>query len=268
MIQKPVTQQLEDRRTSSLELDADTVARSFGVVLPVNQPLPETPFPIGHVENDAASEIALDTRAPRPEPAVSILELAMRRLKALKPRTPERKEHVENAIAALAVPLEALDLLVADIEAEHFEAIDRRWEQIRKEGRALIDSTIPKCEKKVYQWQQQCQKSGEAKAHRIADVTSLYLQRQKISQWSSAAEIDAADRRLAEAKAASAAAAELAFEDQKGLAVAESALATAQNHLQKLKTELHRLEAELRGEAYFSPEYGLSVDPLAHREKW
>jgi hypothetical protein len=267
MLQKPLSQQLEDRQKHSMALDADQVARSFGVALPIG-PLPESPFPITHAENDAASDILLDERARRPEPAPSILELAMRRLRSLTPRTAKRKEHVANAIAALTVPLEVLDQLIEDVEQEHFSAIDKRWEQIRKEGRELIDVVIPKCGKTVYSWQQQCQKSGEQKQHRIADVTSLYLQRQKISQWSSAAEIDAADRRLAEAKAASAAAAELAFEDQKGLAVVESALATATNHLQKLKTELHRLEAELRGEAYFSPEYGLSVDPLAHRSKW
>jgi len=268
VIQKPLTQTLEDRHTHSMELNPDVVARSFGAVMPVAQPFPETPFPIGHAEDDAAGEIMLDERAKRPAPAVPILELVMRRLQSLRPRTPERKEEIANAVAVFAAPLEALDLLISGTEEDTFEAIDKRWESIRKQGRELLDTTIPKCGKQVYRWQQQCQKSGEQKAHRIADVTSLFLQRQKISQWSSASEIDAADKRLADAKAASAAAFELSLEDQRGLATAESALATAQNHLQKLKTELHRLEAELKGEAYFDPELGLSRSPLAHREKW
>jgi hypothetical protein len=268
MLQKPLSQQLEDRQKHSMELDPDVVARSFGAVMPVNEPFPETPFPITHVEADVESSILLDERAPRPTPAVSILELAMRRLQSLRPRTDARKAEISNAMAVFAVPLEALDLLVAQTEEENCEIIDKRWEQIRKEGRELIDVVIPKCGKKVHQWQQQAQKSGEAKAHRIADVTGLYLRRQKISQWSSAAEIDQADKRLADAKEASAVAFELALEDQRGLAVAESALATATNHLQKLKTEMHRLEAELRGTPYHDPETGLSRSPLSHREKW
>jgi hypothetical protein len=270
MNQKPLSAQLTERQRHDMQLDADQVARSlgFGAVMPVNEPFPETAFPIGHAENDAASDIMLDTEAPRPEPKPPLLELAMRRLRSLTPHTPELKEEIENAIAVFATPLAALDQLVERVEQEHFSAIDARWERIRKEGRELLDTIIPKCEKAVYRWQQQAQKTSEAKAQRAADALQCLFERQKISEWASASEIAAADKRKANAGDASVAAAALALEDQRGLAAAESALATATGHLQKLKTELHRLQAELHGQVYFDTTLGLSRDPLSHRAKW
>ncbi|MGB8522432.1 MAG: hypothetical protein WCD43_05675 [Candidatus Acidiferrales bacterium] len=189
-----------------MELDAEQVARNFGVALPVG-PLPESPFPIGHVENDPASTIMLDERAPRPEPSASILEVAMSRLRSLKPSSPERQAEVEAVIQALAAPLEALDLLISEVEAEHFEETDARWEQCRVRGRELLDVIIPKLEKEKYKWQQQYQKSSEQKAERGIDAQQCFFERQKISEWSSASEIAIADKKLADAKAASAAAA-------------------------------------------------------------
>jgi hypothetical protein len=246
-----------------MELDADQVARSFGVALPVGQPLPDAPL-----VDDAPGEIMLDVRAPRPAPAASILEIVMRRLRSLTPQTDARKSEISNAIAVFAAPLEALDLLVAETEQEHFDAISTRWEQCRKRGRELVDETIPKLQGEVYKWQQESQKSGEAKAERGQDAQQYFFERQKLSQWASAAEIRAADRRLADAKSASAAATELALNDLRELAKHESALASAQATLATLKAELHRLQAELRGEPYFDPETGLSRDPVAYREKW
>jgi hypothetical protein len=261
MLQKPLSQTLEDRHTHSMELDPDTVARSFGVALPIG-PLPESPFPPAAISDD----IALDTRAPRPEPKLSLLEIAMRRLKSL-PKS-ERQAEVENAIQVFAAPLEALDLLVNQIEQEHFNRIDARWEECRKRGRELIDVIIPRLETEKYKWEQEAQRSSEAKAERGADARQLFFERQKISEWASDKEIAAADKRLADAKLASQAAATLALEDMQELAKHESALASAQATLGVLKTELHRLQAELRGDKYHDPALGLSRDPLAHREKW
>jgi hypothetical protein len=132
----------------------------------------------------------------------------------------------------------------------------------------LLDTIIPKIQGTIHKWQQECQKSGEAKAERGADAQQCFFERKKISQFASRKEIEAADRRLENARAASAAAAELALEDLRELAKHESALASAQATLQLLKTELHRLATELRGDIYFDPELGLSRDPLAHRAKW
>jgi hypothetical protein len=249
-----------------MELDADQVARTFGVALPIG-PLPESPFPATHAE-DAASAIMLDTRAPRPTPAAPILEIAMRRLQSLKPRTAERKAEVKAVIAALAAPLEALDLLIAETEQEHFNAIDARWQECRKRGRTLIDEIIPQLEGEKYKWQQEAQKSGEQKAQRGVDAQTFWWERQRISEWASEKEIAAADKRLENARAASAAATQLALDDQRSLAVAESALESAKATLATLKTELHRLATELRGEPYFDPELGLSRDPLFYKEKW
>jgi hypothetical protein len=268
-IQKPLIQQLADRHTSSLELDPAAVAASFGIVFPVNEPLPTTPFPIPHAEDDRRSEVLLDTLSPpRPAPAAPILEIVMRRLRSLTPRTEERKEHVANAIAALTVPLQALDQLIEEIEEDHFTAISTRWERCRKRGRELIDEIIPKLGKEVYQWQQASQKSYEAKRHRAADAEEYSVQRRKISDWASQREILDADKRLRDAAAASVEAAALALEDMRSLAVVESALANAQATLATLKTELHRLQAELKGTPYFDPELGLSRDPMAHRAQW
>lgn len=264
MIQKPLSAQLEDRQKHSMELDPDVVARSFGAVMPVNEPFPEVAAPF----DDAGSEILLDDRAPRLEPKPSILELAMRRLQSLKPHTESRKEQVANAILALAVPLEALDQLISETEQEHFEAIDARREECRKRGRELVDEVIPKLDREVYKWRQESQKSGEKKAERGADAQQCFFERAKISQWASAKEVGAADKRLENAKSASAAAAELALADMRELAVAESKLESAKGTLQLLHKELHRCAAELRGDVYHDPETGLSRNPLAHREKW
>jgi hypothetical protein len=210
----------------------------------------------------------LDVRAPRPAPAASILEIVMRRLRSLTPQTDARKEEIQNAIAVFAIPLEALDLLVAETEQEHFDAISTRWEQCRKRGRELVDETIPKLHGEVYKWQQESQKSGEAKAERGADAQQYFFERQKLSSWASQKEIASADRRLADAKVASAAAAELALADLRELAVHESKLESAKETLKLLKTELHRLAAELNGTPYFDPETGLSRDPVGYRGKW
>jgi hypothetical protein len=264
MIQKPLTQTLADRH--SMELDPEQVARSFGVVYPVNAPLPETAVPVLHAEEDDTI-IQLDTRAPRPAPADPILAIAMRRLKSLKPRSPERRAEVEAIIAALAVPLEGLDLMILEIETEHFEAIDARWEQIRKDGRNLADS-MPTLQGALYTAMQQCNASGEAKGQRKQDLETFYWQRKRISQWSTSEEIAAADLQFENARSAMQRATDAALEDQRSMAAAESKLATAQANLQNLKTELHRLATELRGDPYFDPALGLSRDPLSHREKW
>jgi hypothetical protein len=266
---RPLTETLSRARSrsQSLELDPDLVARSlgFGAVVPVNEPLPETPSPLQHVEDDF--DLPIDEQAKRPAPKPSLQELVNARLLSIKPRTPERQQEVMELIGSLLEPLKAADELVAVLEEEHFKAFDDRWEMIRRQGRELVDS-LPALEKELAEAQNYHRESQEKKSHRRTDLETYSEERKRISPWSTRLEIEAADKKLERAKAAMVAADEQEFERRKVLAVHEGKVATVRENLRLLKLELKRCEAELNGQPFFDPNYGLSTDPIAHRNEW
>jgi hypothetical protein len=254
------------RRHQNGELDPEVVARSFGAVLPVAEPLPETPNLLKHVGDDL-EDLPIDAHAKRPAPKPSILTAANARLLSIKARTPERQQQVMTMIGMLLEPLTALDELVATLEEEHFRAIDDRWERIRQQGRSLADS-LPALGAELAQAQHVHRESQEKRSHRKADLESFFEARKHLSTWASAKETEAADRKLLKAREAATQAADEEFEFRKSLAVVEGKMASAQENLRLLKVELKRLEAELNGQPFFDPTLGLSSDPLAYRNQW
>ena len=260
---RSIMQRMDGNRRSGLELDPNVVARSFGAVATVGEPLPETDVPLVHAEDDG--EIQLDQRAAKPALPTSLAEIAMARLQSLRPRTPERKQQIAETISAMAEPLQAIDDLVAEMEAERFAAIDKRWEEIRKQGRKLLDS-IPALQRELAACMNRVNASASAKSNRRADLEAYFNERKKLSRFATEAEIRAANLKVAQAKEAARAAADDALADQQALATAEAALATGRANLQTHQTELSRLESELRGEAYFDPTLGLSMTPGFYRD--
>jgi hypothetical protein len=252
-------------RRQSLELDPELVARSFGVVVPVAEPLPETPFPIQHVDDD--QDLPLDVHAKRPAAKPSILASANARLLSIKPRSPERQQEVSEMLGAILEPLQDADALVEILEREHFEAIDQRWEVIRKQGREIMDG-LPGLETELAEAQNYHRDSQEARSHRKTDLETYFEQRRHLSTWATQKEIAAADKKLENARAAMTRAEETEFERRKVLAVAEGKMASAVENLRLFKLELRRCEAELNGQPFFDPTLGLSTDPVAYRHEW
>jgi hypothetical protein len=254
---KPQIEQLsqKDSRYQTGELDPELVARNFGFVSPVNEPLPE-------VDDIQPDDLPVDSRAPRRSPAPSLLTLATSRLLSIKAQTPERKQEVQEWLGRILEPFKALDEFIAALEEEHFAAIDDRWEVIRKAGRVLVDS-LPSIQAEVGSAQQYVNQSTEAKGHARSDLESAHEERQRISAWATSKEIAAADAKLLKAREAMKVAAQKAFEDLQTLAAAEGKLATCRENLRRHGLELKRLAAELRGEPYFDPDTGLSTDPMS-----
>lgn len=268
-MEKPLTQRLFEQQQggrSSAARDAALIARSFGVALEVDKPFPEAVVPDRHAEDDDEI-ILLDTRARRPEPQPSLLSLVMARLQSLTPRTAASKKKVSEAISSIIEPVKAIDALVDALELEHFHAIDKRWEEIRKQGRALLDSK-PAVQVELAQAMQAANASLAAKGQRRLEVRTYYQERRRMSVWSTAEEIRAVDLKFERAQEAAREAEDKALEDQRTQAAAEGKLATVEANLKLLHTELHRLQAELHGEPYFDPSLGLSKSPVFYRDKW
>jgi hypothetical protein len=256
-----------EHRLQSLELDPDLVARSlgFGSVSPVAEPLPETDIPQVHAEDDF--DLPVDARAKRLPPKPSILTLATIRLQSVKCQSPEREAQVLEMLGSVLPSLQALDELVLILEEEHFQAIDKKWEVIRKQGRELHDS-IPQLEAEWGQALNYSNISQEKKQKTKQLAEQKFEQHKKLSTWATKTEIKLADHALLEAQLAAREAGEQAFTDKQTLAVAESALVSARENLRLFRNEMRRLEAELRGEPYFDPTLGLSKDPKQYRDKW
>jgi hypothetical protein len=256
-----------ERRSQSLELDPDLVARSlgFGSVVQVAEPLPETDAIIRHAEEDF--DLPIDTRAKRLPPKASILAIASARLQSIKPQTSERQQQVLEMFGSVLEPLQALDEFLAILEEEHFQAIDKKWETIRQQGRTLHDS-IPQLEAAWGEALNFSNISQEAKQKTRQAAEQAFEERKRISTWASSPEVAAAEQKLVRAQNAAKVAGETAFTDKQTLAAAESKLVSARENLRLFKQEMRRLEAELRQEPYFDPALGLSKDPKQYRDKW
>ena len=269
---KPLTENLARSRgmasqDSNLALEPEILARSFGAVSPVNEPLPETGSPLVHAEDDF--DLPIDARAAkraaeRP-PTPSLLSIINARLLSIKPQSARRQKEISQWLGLVLEAIPPLDILFATMEAEHFAAIESRWETIRAAGRELADS-LPDLESKVGAAQNFANQSQERKGHRKGDLEQVFEERRRISKWATAAEIKAADERLSRARNAMTAATDKALADQQILAAAESKLANAREGLRLHSLELKRLAAEIRGEPYFDPSTGLSTDPRTFQD--
>ena len=263
---RSIMQRMDGNRRSGMELDPALVARNFGAVADVAEPFPETDVPLVHAEDDDTN-IHLDQRAVKPQPPRSLQSLAVERLRSLKPRSPERKQQVAEALAAMLEPIKAIDDLVATLEQEHFEAIDARWETIRKQGRVLQDG-IPGLQRELAAAMNHVNECEREKGKCKTVVEEAFYSRKKISRFSTQKEISAADQKLESARNAMALATQDTLEAHQAMAVVEGKVATVKTNLATITTEMSRLEAELRGEAYHDPATGLSTSPVFYRDKW
>jgi hypothetical protein len=270
MHNKPLIEQLSSRLSpvhQTGEVDPELVAANFGVSYQPNAPLPEADSTIGHAEDDD-TDLILNTHAKRPDPKPSLVSIAIARLQSLKPLTPERQKEVTAMLRMiLEQPLAVIDEFMAVLEQEHFEAIDDRWERTRVQGRELSDS-MPMLEAELAQALNYSNQAEETRGQRKQDLGNAFEQRRRISAFATEREIQTADDRLQKARAAMEAANAKSLQRQQELAVAESKVASARENLRLFQQEMRRCEAELRGEPYFHPELGLSVDPKSYREGW
>ena len=261
---RSIMQRMDGNRRSGLELDPNVVARSFGAVSGVNEPLPETDVPLTHAEDDDL-HIHLDQRAVKPQPPRSLQSLAVERLRSLKPRSPERKQQVAEALAAMLEPLKTIDDLVATLEEERFQAIDARWEEIRKQGRILQDG-IPALQRELAAAMNHVNACEQEKGKCKTEVEEAFYSRKKISRFSTQKEISAADQKLESARNAMALATQDTLEAHQAMAVVEGKVATVKTNLATITKEMSRLECELDGKPYFDPTLGLSLTPGFYRD--
>lgn len=263
---KPLTSKLgPSNGLQTGEIPLELLTRTFGATYPVNEPLRETELPIQHVELD--DDLPIDTRAKRPDPKPSISSIANARLLSIQPRTPERKQQVMEMIGTMLEPLKILDEFIATLEAEHFSAIDDRWERTRQQGRELsesMDSLLAK-----YATAMNYSNTAEqTRGQRRGDFAQRVEERRRVSTWASEKEIEAADQKVEKARTAMETATAKALERQQELASAESRVASAKENVRLFQLEMKRCEAELKGIPYFDPNLGLSTDPAAHRNSW
>ena len=261
---KPLIERLAEahgRRLHTGEIDLST----FGGVVPVAEPLPETGIPLVHVEEDF--DLPVDGRAKRQTPKPSISDSVYARLGSLRPQTPEREQELREIQATILPTIQALDEFVNLLESEHFAAFDKRWEEVRKRGREIYDS-LPELEAEWGTALNFANLAGEEKQKRRVDLEQKWDEHKRICSWATKPEIAAAEQKLWRAQNAARVAGEEAFERKKELAAAESKLVSARENLRALRQEMTRLDAELRGEPYFDPSLGLSTDPMGHRNKW
>ena len=258
----------KDDRLNTGELDPALVAASFGVAYEPDKPLPQADVPSIHVEDEPASKVLLDNRKlPKPKDAPpTLFDIAVARLRSLKPRTADMRQQVAAAIADCGV-LAAIDELVAALEREHFAAIEARHEELRKQGRALLE-TLPAIQGELNQAMMSVNQSATLKGRAVSGVREAHEECRTISKWASRKEIIAATEKLSSAKERMNEASEAALADMRAMAAVESKLATAKANLEILETEMDRLEASASGKDFHDPTTGLSVDPVLYRDSW
>jgi len=268
---KGVTQQLSERLGEpglAPHLDPRVVADSFGQILHPNQPLPESPVFQGHAELDEPDGLRIDASKPvRPSPK-SLQEIVTSRLFSIVPMTEERKREIIALISSVTPALQKCDEMVATLEREFADGADDRWEKLRQQGRKILDETLPSIQAELAGAMADVNTAEAKKAELKSKTQSLYFARQKMSRFSSTAELDRADERLLKARTELQAATDEALEAQRALAAAEGKMESARADLQNTKTQMQVVEALLKGQPFFDPTTGLSVDPQSYRDLW
>jgi hypothetical protein len=260
-----LTSTIGHSRLQNGTIDPAFAARAFGVEVP-GQPLRESEIPVKPL-GDGPSKIQLDSKAPKPAPKPTLLAMAQVRLGSLRPQTDERKQEVAAMLALMVEHLGAADDLISTLEDEHVEAIETRREVIRKAGRKIVDG-FPALQQAQVEAQMFANNAESEKVAAKSRLETLYEARKRISKWATAAEVAAADKKLAKAREEMTRASEVALHKQQLLAECENKVKEAEANLELLGTERERLDAELGGEAYFHPALGLSTSPVFYRDSW
>jgi hypothetical protein len=267
-MEKPLTAKLSDRfggSPLSTAQESQLIAQSLGVVIPVNESLPESALEIRHVESDLPSELILDhkkTQAPKPAPQ-SLLSLVTERLHSIKPRTQERADHVREMLAELQEPLAAADELLTVLEMERFEALDERFQQLQERGRELRERIGGELQAKLYTAMQDLNNSESVKVKCLTRLETFQTEKRTLSRdrFASDKDLKAADEKVKVAAQALIKAKDAALEGQRAFATAENNLKLAHSELRGIEIALDQITAEISGAQYHDPETGLSVSP-------
>jgi hypothetical protein len=265
---KPLTQKLDDSLSRNMELDPATVAASFGAVMPVGEPLPDSGLPERHVEDDVL-DLTTDQRKPlkQKEPPAALLTLALTRLRSLKPLSKERTKQVEQAVLNISAPLKAVDDLIAVLEREHRDSIAARWDELRKTGReisARMDGLVGE----VNRCLMAVNESEAKKVHCKTQLQTHHDNLRRINRWASEEEIAEAEKLVAADRIAMQEASDVALAAQQVLAEAQNAVTIAKAQILGIQREMDICEAELQGQPYHDRELGLSKDPTFYRDAW
>jgi hypothetical protein len=268
---KSIFQKMEDKQNGDLGLSVDPqiVAQSFGFVSQPNSPLPELEEeePVGGIYREAdglsdnRSQVLTDWRKPAKQTPKTLAELAVNRLVNLRVTTPEQRQKVDLMLAEVQMDqasLKEIDELVASIEAENYASLEARYEQVRAQGRQLLEHSLPELHAAAAACLPALNESEAQKTHWQGEVEIRYITRRRLGKFSSPKEIQKADERLAEAKKTLAEAKATWFEALRAFEGKKGAVEIARQNLTAYENELDRIAAELSGSVTFDPETGLS----------
>jgi chromosome segregation ATPase len=271
-----ITQQIHEQlggKSLAPVLDPGIVAASLGFggqVFEVNQPLPETPLPLVHAEDDVKSSLHLDQSAiPKQRDLRSLLAIARARLESLTPRTKERAAQVAQMLAEIVEPFGAVDRLVGLLEQDHEYALAERWESLQERGRKLRER-IQILQEAFYEAMRFVNEAEEKKGHAKTTLQSHHHAARKISidRFASEQEIAKAEALVARDRKEMQEASDAALKAQRRLAEAQNALKLAQAELEGITIGMDRCTAELNGRPFHDPEFALTVDPKSYQDSW
>ncbi len=271
-MEKPMSQRMHEKvfggSPLSTGLDAALVAQSFGVALPVGESLHESDSHIAHVEDLRESPLLIDGIAsPKAKPArKSLFEIVTSRLRSIKPRTKERAKQVAQALSDLQEPLMALDELIATLEAERFEDLQKTWDELQSQGRDLrrrIENEFTAVvNSSMMAW-------NDAEANKVRAKTMLETRigerrALRLDRYSTKQQLADADLKVQTAVGALNAAKALHLEAERNKMEAENAKRLASGKLRAIEIAMDRCGAEISGVQYHDPATGLAIDPTAN----
>jgi hypothetical protein len=251
-LQKPLIQRLDDMRRGD-------ASGGFGAVFPPGMPLSEAP-------RRSSSMPTLEHALGGVRNAGEDLDVGiLARLISLQPERQELRERLQLLIGELAPLLTEAEELVQQIETENRESLEQKHREIRKQGRK---------QQAVCEQLSQELKNAELTLMNIAghqenilnELRALKLLEEKghnVGRWASDAELSAWDERVNKAKARVVEANEAAAIAVRERNEAAERRRPAEEELARLGTEEIRLRAEISGESFVDPEFGLSVPASA-----
>lgn len=270
---KPLRQQLHEQYGGSPltpTLHPATVARNFGVVVDVNEPLHESATALRHAEDEQESALLLDTRKTPTEKAApqSLFAIATARLRAIPARTKERSQEVAQLIALLQEPLMAADEMVSILEQERADAIELRMEDLRTRGRNQKRHVNQVLRAAVNTSLMNWNEAEKIKVHASTKLQSRIDERRalRLDRYSTNEQLAAANEKVYSAVQKLNAAKESHLKAERAKADAENALTTGHAQLRAIEIAMDQCLAELKGTAYHDPNTGLSTQPVAMQQ--
>jgi hypothetical protein len=246
--ERPLIQRLDDMRRGA-------APGGFGAVSMPGMPLPESP-------RRNSSMPSIESAIGGVRNAGEDLDVGiLARLISLQPERPELRERLQLLIGQLAPLILDAEELAKEIEQERVQSLEARHREIRKQGRK---------QQAICEQLSQELKNAELTLMNIAghqentlnELRALKLLEEKgqnVGRWASDSELEAWDARVSAAKQRVIEANEAAAIAVRERNEAAEKLRPAEEELARLGTEEIRLRAEISGEAFVDPEFGLEV---------